>query len=439
MTAKHPTFIVSNGKGSSYLFRTIIPRDIRKYLNNSKEIRISLLTGLKSEAIRFAQLLKYQVDRIFNDIRSGNNSTTCAFSIKADLKDYLCSVKVREINGERAINKLPYLLPYSINKIELPMEQKLVADYVNKLKYKDIINFCESHDIDYVKGEDFPRDRIRKARQNLIKMIGEDIGFHELAIEFARGILNKYLSALDLKGFKKFFKLNGIENDRVIDALENPDGINVENVIGLLEEDVDIIPIAKRIGVHHLFEISGDVYTHENNLPENKQEPVEKLWNGLKSNGTEPGDIQISVIEKTQGKKPGRAKKLSTVFGEYIEEMKTAGIWNPKSELEKRASLFGLVEIIGDLPINKLSFDIGRAYKQTLMKLPANRNKIRRFRDITIEQIIKLEDVKPMSVRTVNNNLATVIAFMNWARKKRLRKRKLLRGSEITKCKESAG
>ena len=38
MTAKHPTFIVSNGEGSSYLFRTIIPRDIRQYLNNSKEI-----------------------------------------------------------------------------------------------------------------------------------------------------------------------------------------------------------------------------------------------------------------------------------------------------------------------------------------------------------------------------------------------------------------
>ena len=83
-------------------------------------------------------------------------------------------IKVSDKNGERVKNLLPLSPPYPINKIELPMEQKLVADYVNKLKYGDIIKFCDSHDIDYVKGEDFPRDRIRKARQNLIKMIGED-------------------------------------------------------------------------------------------------------------------------------------------------------------------------------------------------------------------------------------------------------------------------
>ena len=439
MTAKHPTFIVKNGEGSSYLFRSIIPRDIRKYLNNSKEIRISLLTGLKSEAKQLAQILKYQVDRMFDDIRSGNNSVTCAFSIKEDLREYLYQIKVSDTNGERVKNLLPLSLPYPINYIELPMEQKLVADYVNKLKYKDIIDFCESHDIDYVKGEDFPRDHIRKARQNLIKMIGEDIGFHELAIEFARDILNKYLSELDLKGFKKFFKTNEIENDWVIDALENPDGINVENVVGLLEEDVDIVPIAKKIGVHSLFISSSDVYENDHQ-GENDDKSIEKLWNGLKSNGIDSGNAQIPVESETpretRGKKPGKAKNLSTVFGEYIAEMKTAGIWNPKSELEKRASLVGLVEIIGDLPISKLSFDIGRAYKQTLMKLPANRNKKAQYRDLKIEEILKLEDVKPMSVRTVNNNLSTVIAFMNWSRKNGYVKENYFEGLKLPSTKK---
>jgi integrase len=52
-----------------------------------------------------------------------------------------------------------------------------------------------------------------------------------------------------------------------------------------------------------------------------------------------------------------------------------------------------------------------------LMKLPPNMNKDKRYRDLSIKETLKLEDVKPISTTTVNNHLAFVIAFMNWARK----------------------
>jgi hypothetical protein len=136
MTARNPTFIVSNGKGSSYLFRIIIPRDIRQYLNNSKEIRVSLLTGLKSEAIRIAQVLKIKADFIFEDIRSGNNSMTCVVSIKRELKAHLNLIKSNDYNGERVNQGSPP--PYLTSKIKLPMEQKLVADYVIGITRADV-------------------------------------------------------------------------------------------------------------------------------------------------------------------------------------------------------------------------------------------------------------------------------------------------------------
>ena len=438
MTAKHPTFLVKNGEGSSYLFRTIIPKDIRQYLNNSKEIRISLLTGLKSEAKRLAQLLKYQVDKMFLDVRSGSNSTTSATRIKSTLKEYLYQVKVSENHcwrddGDHHLSPLPFdhaFIPKT--KIPIPMEQKLVADYVNRFSFGEIREFCLDNDIEY-KADDYPKDRIRKARQILVKKIGEDIGYHEFASELARDILTEYLSTLDLEGFKKLFKTNRIDNDRVVDALENPDGINVENVIELLEEELDIIPIARRVGVRYLFKAKMDV--HEND--QSKPEPIEKLWNGLKSNGDQSTDDQVPSEEQSSREIPGNVKKISVVFGEYISEMKASGSWNPKSELESRSSLLGLVEIIGDLPISKLSYEVGRTYKNTLMKLPANRKKIERYRDLAVEQILKLDDVPPMSARTVNNNIAKVIAFMHWARRQGFIKENYFEGLKLTSTKKA--
>jgi hypothetical protein len=86
MTAKHPTFIVSNGKGCSYFSRSIIPRDLRKIYNYPSELCISLKTGIKTEAKRLASILKYQLDIVFNDIRSEFITVTCVSSNKKLLK-----------------------------------------------------------------------------------------------------------------------------------------------------------------------------------------------------------------------------------------------------------------------------------------------------------------------------------------------------------------
>jgi uncharacterized protein DUF6538 len=442
MSPRNPTFIVSNGKGSSYLFRTIIPRDIRNKIHKSnikpkgsKEIRISLLTGLKSEAKRLSQVLKIKADAIFEDIRSGNNSVSCVEKIKGELKAHLYQIRTNGHNGGRVINE-PDILSQKVNfnYYRQPMERKLTEDYIRQLKFQDFKAFCEAHDIEY-KKEDYPQKGIQLKRLILSKKVGEEIGYLDFAKNLAGDILNEYLPSLDFEAFRDFFSHFEIEDERFEEILDPLGDMPIEQLILLLEEEYDIISIARKIGVRRLFTGSNDV--HENNFEENRPESMEKVWNGIKSNGSQSTDDQVSSEEKTPREKPGNVKKISTVFTEYIEEMVTAKIWNPKSELEKRASLNGLVEIIGDLPINKLSFDIGRAYKQTLMKLPANRNKKAQYRDLKIEEIIKLENVKPMSVRTVNNNLATVIGLINWARKNGYVKENYFEGLKLPSAKKA--
>lgn len=53
------------------------------------------------------------------------------------------------------------------------------------------------------------------------------------------------------------------------------------------------------------------------------------------------------------------------------------------------------------MPINQYDHQAIRQYKEVLGKLPANRNKIEKYRDKTIEQIISMPDVKPMAVNSV--------------------------------------
>ena len=412
------------------MFRTIVPKDLREYLNDSKEIRISLLTGLKTEAKHLAHLLKLRVDSIFIDIRSGNNTITSMYEIKSSLKEYLYQVKVSGKNGERATesNFFPPPTPKLLPKIQPPMEEKLISSYVNRFQYEDVEDFCDSCFDEYDK-EQFPRKHIRRARQNLVKKIGEEFGFREFAVDLSKDIITDYLATLEFNEFKKFLKRNKIKDEQISEEFGDPGDIDVEKLVEFLVQEVDVVPIAKKIGVQGLFQDSGDVY--EKNEVKKESESVKNLWDGLRSNGTQLGDGQVSTKAKTSREKPGNTKKLSEVSADYIGEMVAAKIWNPKSELEKRATLKGLVEIIGDLPIDSLSYEIGRDYKNKLMKLPANRKKKARFKDLTIDQILELEDVVPMAIKTVNNNLSTVIALINWSRKQGYLKENYFEGLKI--------
>ncbi len=91
--------------------------------------------------------------------------------------------------------------------------------------------------------------------------------------------------------------------------------------------------------------------------------------------------------------------------------------WRGKSVLEKRTALGRLIDIIGDKTTDQLSYKVATAFKKDLMKLPANIRKDPRYRDLPIKKIVKLKNLKPMAVNTVNNNISHIIAFMNWAKR----------------------
>ena len=449
MSARRPTFIVRNNGHSAYFFRITLPLDIRKYLNinnNIREFRISLKTGLKSEAIRFAQVLKIKVDFIFANIRSGNNSNTCVSSIKAYLRNYLDeqllitskgferNIRFEGVDDPQNCHSPP---PNYLENMQLETDYKLVRDYIGRLKRQDIIKLCDNYQIAYSLNDDFPKRNIRRARLNLIKLVDNKLGIELFAIYTAEEILKEYLSSLEFDGFKEFFLRYDIDDHEIKRSARTGDRIRVDKLVKLLSDDYDIVEIGYKIGVSILFDSeSKDEEPNKKTKEQKKEETIEKAWNGLKA-PKKSKDAQVVQETPESKEKPKKGPEISKVAEEYFEEMKAGQVWNPKSELEKKSAIDRMIEIIGDLTVDELSHKVARDYKITLMKLPSNMRKDKRYRELSIPEIIELKDVKPIAPNTVNNNMSTVIAFISWARKHGYISENFFEGMKVTNKKKA--
>ncbi len=70
--------------------------------------------------------------------------------------------------------------------------------------------------------------------------------------------------------------------------------------------------------------------------------------------------------------------KLSEVIPEFVSEFIKAGRWTEKTQSENEAVFNLFIEILGDFPIDQYDHRAIRKYKETLGRLPANKNKIQK-------------------------------------------------------------
>ncbi len=107
--------------------------------------------------------------------------------------------------------------------------------------------------------------------------------------------------------------------------------------------------------------------------------------------------------------------KLSEIVPQYVAEKLQTRCWTERTAEEAAARFRDFEAILNDPPINQINKERMRQYKSVLMRLPANRHKVARYRGKSIEQILAMDDVKPLAVKTINEYLATVAGLMGWA------------------------
>jgi len=106
---------------------------------------------------------------------------------------------------------------------------------------------------------------------------------------------------------------------------------------------------------------------------------------------------------------------LSEVIEKFCEERKSLKEWTEKSAIENRATLDFFKRIVGDEVFSALKYEQLQDFKPKFLKLPASINKVKRYKDKTIEQVLQMDDVKPMARNTQNKHLNRVHGLFLWA------------------------
>lgn len=109
--------------------------------------------------------------------------------------------------------------------------------------------------------------------------------------------------------------------------------------------------------------------------------------------------------------------KLSDVLTVYKEEVGCN--WDSKSEFENMAIIQNFIDIVGDCSLNQLSRENVRNYKAKLLKFPKNVTKNPKYRDKTIQEIMKMDvpEEDRLSAETLKDRFAEVKCFLIWLRR----------------------
>jgi site-specific recombinase XerD len=127
-----------------------------------------------------------------------------------------------------------------------------------------------------------------------------------------------------------------------------------------------------------------------------------------------PEPTQPYLVEKED--KPSQidvSPKLSEMKEEFIGERLLSG-FSPKSTRELESTIDDLIEIIGNIPILKVTPNNARDFKKIISSLPKYRNQSPRYRGLTIKQILCLDGVDGQEPKNINKLIYRVRVFFKW-------------------------
>jgi hypothetical protein len=107
--------------------------------------------------------------------------------------------------------------------------------------------------------------------------------------------------------------------------------------------------------------------------------------------------------------------KLSNLIEQYIACQDVENSWQDKTRDENKAIFETLVEIVGDIDLDKIDHQTADTYRATLKRLPPNMKKVPKYRGKSVGQILALKPKHTLSDTSVNKYMRRISALFNWA------------------------
>ena len=127
------------------------------------------------------------------------------------------------------------------------------------------------------------------------------------------------------------------------------------------------------------------------------------------------GKAAVRKVEP-QSSAPEPSPTIADLQRRYVQEHVQGQRWDAKTTTTVEA-VFRLVnEVLGaETAAASISYDALRDLRDNvIMRLPPNRNKVKRYRDKSIKEILQMDDVKPMAFESVRKNCVWIATFFKW-------------------------
>ncbi len=154
---------------------------------------------------------------------------------------------------------------------------------------------------------------------------------------------------------------------------------------------------------------------HAKTLLRTWQHKTEKAFMLLRSDFLTQ-EQEMELISRFLPQKVSHEKKpnlrLSDAFELYAKEH--GRNWRPKSKLEFESSGRIIVDVMGNKEIKSINRSLVKVFRDKLLLLPANMHKKALFRGKTINAILAMDGVVPMSAKSVNKHLAWLSSVLKF-------------------------
>ena len=350
-----PQYLSKNNSNTSFFFRSYIPKDLLHLYDGRKMFRISLRCGNKVISKKLCLYLFKQTEILYDQIRMGKS-----LSID-DIKEILRIEVRKQIKHTQHF----YLRTNVFDEEQTKQSLELVSTRETKMK------------------EDLSRKNIKGYEKELDKKLEGILSSLDIDIE---------PNSINYKEIRrKFIQLYLLRFDWIRTLIKETD---------MLDEDSFRREVDEKLKVS-LFP----------DLQSNQPPPVSTEPSQPHQIEREPYLVSTNSVE-VKYNKVEKSKLIREVVDEFLVLRK--GVVGEKLLSEYKVLTDEFIEIIGNIPVSLLSKEDIRTYIKTHIKLPINRRKNPRYRDLSIDEVMKLKDVKPQSRVNVNKCLTRLTTFMRF-------------------------
>ena len=349
----HMSLLTVLNSGNTYYYRSRIPFDLIEHFGGLKEFRISLKCAIKSRSIRTTKILDKKVSGIYEEIRQGMKSLEID-DIKEILRIEIRKQILHAHHVDLGTNK------WSDSGIEKSLGTSEKKDSNLREILKDDLK-------SYLKQVDSKMEGILESMN--IKIEKESIGFKRLREHFIDLYLMRY------EWIRELVLKTGKSDDDFRKDFDSKFGLDLfPDMNGSLSNSVGLTETLMKEQLPNISTASNDL-------------PYLPIAGGLLSSNAKT----FFERKRIEGKKIKEIESDKRIVEEFIE-------------------------IVGDIDFSTITKKEVSHYIDVQTKLPPNRKKSPKYRDLTIKEVmgLNLSQKEIQTPQNINKRITKLSVFGNW-------------------------